>query len=533
MISREKEKKSFAAFLGQVKKFINKKTFSKPVFWIKSLSKDHFSKLAVWVNNFKKDTLPKLANWIKNIKKDTLPKLVIWVKNISWKSPKTISVAFLSLVILVGGIFYLSITTSAVGIVVNGNTIGYAANMTEAKSSVQNVLKQQGEVAGIIAQTDDEIKYKRVRIKDEIYTAQMVSADLLLKSITPYAQGYGLKVGDKVAVVVATEQDIDSLLSKYKEYQSKPSANNIVTSAEFVETISKVAMKASPSQIKTVDDALACLLKGDVEETSYTVQKDDSLWLIARKNNMLTDDLIAGNPGFTEDTVIQPGQKITIAKVEPYLTVISKGTKVVNEVIPFDVVTKVDSKLGYGKSVVKQAGQDGEKVVTYDYVQENSSVTEKVVIKEEIKKEPVKQIIAKGPTPRAVYVGTSRGSGDASGISWPLSGPITSYYGYRWGGFHTGIDIDGVTGQPYYAAASGTVASAGWSGSYGYMIIIDHGNGVATRYAHSSKMLVSAGQHVDKGQNIGLVGSTGRSTGSHLHFEIIINGSTVNPLSYL
>ncbi len=75
-------------------------------------------------------------------------------------------------------------------------------------------------------------------------------------------------------------------------------------------------------------------------KTQYTVQPDDSLWLIARNNNMLTDEVIAGNPGFTEDTVLQIGQKINIVKVQPYLTVLSKGTKVVNEVIPFDVVTK-------------------------------------------------------------------------------------------------------------------------------------------------------------------------------------------------
>jgi LysM repeat protein len=82
------------------------------------------------------------------------------------------------------------------------------------------------------------------------------------------------------------------------------------------------------------------LIQGDVAKTQYTVQPDDSLWLIARNNNMLTDEVIAGNPGFTEDTVLQIGQKINIVKVQPYLTVLSKGTKVVNEVIPFDVVTK-------------------------------------------------------------------------------------------------------------------------------------------------------------------------------------------------
>ncbi len=275
------------------------------------------------------------------------------------------------------------------------------------------------------------------------------------------------------------------------------------------------------------------LIKGGTEETEYTVQKDDSFWLIARKNNMLVDEVLAANPGFTEKTILQPGQVIKLAKIEPYLTVVSEGTKVVREIIPFDVQTTISSKIAAGKTVVQQAGKDGEKKVTYNYVEKNGKTVEKTVVKEEVITKPVKQIIAKGPSATPVYVGTSRGSGAVYGLQWPLSGRITSYYGYRSRGFHTGIDIDGVTGQPYYAATAGKVVLAGYVGGYGYCIIVDHGNGVATRYAHSSKLLVGVGDRVSKGQNIGLVGSTGNSSGSHLHFEVIVNGSTVNPLNYL
>lgn len=152
-----------------------------------------------------------------------------------------------------------------------------------------------------------------------------------------------------------------------------------------------------------------------------------------------------------------------------------------------------------------------------------------------VTEQPVSQVIAKGPSRSPVMVAytTSRGSGSISGIASPLSGSINSYYGSRGGGFHTGIDIGGDTGEPYSAAASGTIVAAGWSGGYGKMILIDHGNGVMTRYGHSSRLLVSVGQHVSKGQTIGLVGSTGNTTGPHLHFEVIRNGDTTNPLNYL
>lgn len=474
-----------------------------------------------------------LTKFQQHINQDSLAKVVKWTTNISWKSPKTIGVLSLALVILFGGVFYLSTTTSAVGIVVNGNNIGYAATMNEAKQFVQEVLSKHGEVAGRIAQTSDTIEYKKVRIKKGKYAANLVSSETLSNSIKPYIDGYGLQIGDKVVVIMANEQEIDAVLKKYKDYFTKPSEENVISSAEFEESISKVVVQANPSQILNSEQAFNLLTKGDAAEKNYTVQENDSLWLIARKNNMLTDEVIAANPGFTEDTIIQPGQQIKLVKVEPYLTVISKGTRIVNEVIPFDVETKTDPKLASGKSKVQQAGKDGEKVVTYNYVSKNGSTVEKQVVKEDIISQPVKQIIAKGPNRATVYVGTSRGSGSVSGMVWPLSGSVTSYYGYRWGSLHTGIDIDGVTGQPYVAAAGGKVVSAGWNGNYGYCIMIDHGNGVATRYAHSSKLNVSAGQSVDQGKIIGYVGSTGKSTGSHLHFEVLINGSTVNPLNYI
>lgn len=117
---------------------------------------------------------------------------------------------------------------------------------------------------------------------------------------------------------------------------------------------------------------------------------------------------------------------------------------------------------------------------------------------------------------------------------WPTdSRYLTSYYGWRWGSFHTGIDIAGPIGSNIYAYQSGTVTYSGWSGGYGYMIKIDHGDGHSTWYAHCSKLNVKTGQQVSQGQVIGLMGSTGYSTGSHLHFEMRINGVHVNPYTYI
>jgi murein DD-endopeptidase MepM/ murein hydrolase activator NlpD len=132
--------------------------------------------------------------------------------------------------------------------------------------------------------------------------------------------------------------------------------------------------------------------------------------------------------------------------------------------------------------------------------------------------------------------GSSGGGGggalSASGFIWPVSGPITSGFGWRWGRIHEGIDIGAACGTPIRAAASGTVVYAGWMDGYGNIIVIDHGGGMATAYAHQSALYVGGGS-VSQGQTIGAVGSTGHSTGCHLHFEVRVNGTPVDPLGYL
>jgi murein DD-endopeptidase MepM/ murein hydrolase activator NlpD len=124
-------------------------------------------------------------------------------------------------------------------------------------------------------------------------------------------------------------------------------------------------------------------------------------------------------------------------------------------------------------------------------------------------------------------------SPSAHGLIWPVSGPVTSPFGYRWGRLHAGIDIGVPYGTPIHAAATGTVVLAAWTGGYGNYTCIDHGGGMATCYAHQSSYATSVGAHVVQGQVIGYVGSTGHSFGAHLHFEVRINGNPVDPLGYL
>lgn len=132
----------------------------------------------------------------------------------------------------------------------------------------------------------------------------------------------------------------------------------------------------------------------------------------------------------------------------------------------------------------------------------------------------------------SALVGRS-GAPGKRGMIWPTQGTLTSRFGQRWGRLHAGIDIAAPTGTPIKAAATGQVISAGWSGGYGNLVLIAHGGGIVTAYGHQSQIATSSGQVVSRGQLIGYVGSTGHSTGPHLHFEVRVNGSPTDPLEWL
>ncbi len=183
---------------------------------------------------------------------------------------------------------------------------------------------------------------------------------------------------------------------------------------------------------------------------------------------------------------------------------------------------KIAEKTNYMKSLEKD-------IAKYD------SLIQAATAQEESLKRSIAGISSTGDTSggRIVYSGGV--------FCWPAPSYtyISSPYGYRihpvYGTkkYHSGLDLAAPGGSPILAAADGTVKFAGWNGGYGYCIILDHGGGIQTLYGHSSKLLVSAGQTVTRGQKIALVGTTGTSTGNHLHFEVLNNGSTTDPMPYL
>lgn len=159
-------------------------------------------------------------------------------------------------------------------------------------------------------------------------------------------------------------------------------------------------------------------------------------------------------------------------------------------------------------------------------------------LEEEQKKIDEQMVVAKAQLDALIAAETKKDVGSSyvgGGFKWPAPGygNITSPYGMRWGKLHKGIDIGAPTGAKIIASNEGKITTSAYNSSYGNYVIINHGGGYMTVYAHLSKRLVSVGQYVAKGQTIGLCGSTGHSTGPHLHFEIRVNGTAVNPQKYV
>lgn len=206
----------------------------------------------------------------------------------------------------------------------------------------------------------------------------------------------------------------------------------------------------------------------------------------------------------------------------------------VEDTLPYSTITEEDPKKYVGYEVVKVKGQDGKHRVTEEVVTVDGVEQYRTVVLTEVIEAPINRVVVVGTKK---YTGSSKPGDSAGNFVWPLpyTKVITTRFEERWGDFHGAIDISNgsVNGKPIIASDGGVVLEAKWHNSYGNYVLIDHGNGFKTRYAHCSKLLVKEGQQVSQGQHIANVGNTGYSYGAHLHFEIIRNGQLVDPLLYV
>ncbi len=297
--------------------------------------------------------------------------------------------------------------------------------------------------------------------------------------------------------------------------------NDGLKEVSFVESIEIAESYVTADSITPLDQAVSDITKEKEENKIYEVTSGDCLSIVAEKNDMTVAKLLELNEDLQEDTVIQIGDEIVVTTPEPELSVITQEEISYEEDYEEDV-QYVDNDSWYTtKEVVQQEASTGHRKVTALVTYRNGKETGREIIAQTIVTPAVPKIIERGTQTPPTYIK-------------PISGGrYSSGYGKRWGRMHKGVDWACSVGTAVKASCGGTVVSAGWSNGYGYCITLRHPDGRQTRYAHLSKILVRSGQKVKQGDKIALSGNTGRSTGPHLHFEILINGSQVNPLKYL
>lgn len=284
--------------------------------------------------------------------------------------------------------------------------------------------------------------------------------------------------------------------------------------------------KVNPEKIFTIEEALQYIKTGSKEKQVYVVKEGDVLGRIAKNHGLTLKELLEINPDLTADTLLQIGQEINVTVEKPLIDVQVEYEALKNEEIGYKKIVKEDASMFKGEKTVIQKGSPGKKEVSYFITEVNGQVVKKTIANEKVLVEPVDQVEKVG-----TKVISSRGTGE---FIWPTNGGyISSRMGSRWGSYHRGIDIARPSNYKIKASDNGVVTFAGWDGSYGKKIVINHKNGYETLYAHLSEIHVSVGQVVPQGAVIGKMGSTGNSTGVHLHFEVSKNGSLINPLEVL
>lgn len=398
-------------------------------------------------------------------------------------------------------------------------------------------------------------------VPEQAYKAEVDSEETLDKlygMLSGYAKGVELKVDGKTIAIVKDQATADDILKQIKTQYApelktasvpafaskvaKTGGNGAAVSSAAADTattedpdnaLEEVSIKeqvdlqqidTDPTKVLSASDVVAKILEGDEAAITYEVREGDTISSIAAKYEVTQKELFSRNPGVQERT-LQIGTELQIQAVQPSLTVTTVERFSEELVTEPQVIIQKNDEMRAGETKVISLGESGLKTMKYRVTKENGEVVEEEWLGQEVIKESKPKIVVAG-----TKIVRGIGTGD---FAWPVSGAkLTSSFGQRWGRTHKGIDLVS-SNKSILSADDGIVIFAGTKSGYGNAIIVDHQNGYQTLYGHLSKISVEKGQTVEKGSKIGVMGNTGRSTGTHLHFEIIKDGDVQNPLKYL
>ena len=442
--------------------------------------------------------------------------------------PKPIAITVLG-VILLGVVIWGLTYKNAQEVFVDDKSIGIiktTEDLQTAEDLQKLALDDLAKKEGAKVEVNEKVSFVPVRAsKDELISISDAASKV--------ANNFTFKVEASVITVdgtpVATVKNQDEANKILNDVKNKYVNKDVKQAAEptFVQDVKIENKYVKDTDIINNEDALSALTANKDQGKEYEIKEGDTLFEIAINNDMSLEELLSANPGLTENSLLKIGSKINIIVPTPLLSVVTYEEATYNEVIPKKVETvKNDKEYKTYKKVLTQ-GKDGSKQVTAKITKVNGVEQKRDVLSEKVIAEPTVEKVEVGTlnTPPKKSIGS---------FIYPVNGRLSSGYGARWGTTHKGIDLAAPAGTPIKASDGGTVVFSGWnSGGYGYMVKIDHGNGYQTIYAHNTKNAVTKGQKVAQGEVIGYVGSTGNSTGNHVHFEVLKNGVSQNPINYL
>ncbi len=460
---------------------------------------------------------------------DSLAKKAVFILSVLKEPIKNLAV--LLVVVLCGAfIVHASSHDVVLGVYADGELVGYL-NSKSPMSLAQNAIE-----ADLTALLDTEydlnmkIDYSFVNVKSPKILRDADCYRILYDIASDdLADAYALYIDDKYIASTLNFDELNQLLKSVQgtNDEKKSIKNNI-------SIVNQPALKTS---VKSVSE-IAELLNVEVELESEEV---NTLRVTAELLDGGYSTLDTGIPRFTSGSskftvpkTLSDGTKITTDKDELLheLDLVYTREEVITESLPFDISYVESDDYYTGTQLLKTVGREGKVEITYEIEYDANGVISKTETGRRVISEPITEVIVLGTSAAP----TKNPSGS---FIWPTNVPvgISSDYGGRilFGSYdyHRGLDIPNWYGYDIWAADSGVVSYAGFNSSYGYYIVIDHGEGINTVYAHCSRLYVRAGDEVVQGDVIAAIGATGVATADHLHFEITIDGATVNPADYL
>lgn len=324
--------------------------------------------------------------------------------------------------------------------------------------------------------------------------------------------------GDNIDAGTDAEETKDPAIA---EAEAKLGAEDGIKYVGFSDRIQVIETYTNISEIKDRNTVYSDVTTPVDEAGIYVVVPGDTLNGISNKVGISVDKIKELNEGIEGEGDLYYDDRLNITVPTPPLEIMVEKQETYTERYNADVQYEDDGSMFIGETSVIQEGSAGVHTVTDLVTYKGNLECDRKHIDEVVEVPAVAEVVLRGTKAKPTYM-------------FPVTNwNVTSNFGYRWGRLHAGTDVGVPQGTTVRASRGGQVVTAGWVGGYGNCVIIDHGDGVSTRYGHLSQVLVSVGQYVDQGDQIALSGNTGRSTGPHLHFEIRINGEAVDPLPYL